>query len=254
MRFFIFAAVAAVVSSVAHAQGIQQTKGTFEDKFRQLDEVLPTPNIYRNAAGEPGHEYWQQKVDYDIDVTLNEDARRVTATETVAYKNNSPDTLRYLWLQLDQNIFKEDSMAELTNDFGGLGRRGPATKAPGAEGRNSPPKMSFEELRRQQSFDDNEYGYEITALVDGGGKALPYTIVGTLMRIDLPTPLSPGMSTEFKLSWAFNVVEEDAVSARSGYEHFPDDDREGGNDIFLFAQWFPRLVVYSDYEGWHNKE
>ena len=254
MRFGIIALAAAALCLGAFGQGIQQTKGDFEDKFRQLDEVLPTPNIYRNAAGEPGHQYWQQQADYDIEVTLDEDARRLTATETITYKNNSPDTLRYLWLQLDQNIFKADSMAEMANDFGGLGRRGPLTVAPGAEGLNSPPKLSFGELRRQQSFDDNTYGYDITAVVDRRGAALSHTIVGTLMRIDLPRPLAPGQSTQFRVDWAYNIVEEDAVSARSGYEHFPDDAREGGNDIFLLAQWFPRMIAYTDYEGWHNKE
>ena len=254
MRLMVFAVMAAFVGFNAHGQGIQQTKGTFEDKFRQLDEVLPTPNIYRNAAGEPGHKYWQQKADYNISVKLDEDARRLSASETITYKNNSPDTLRYLWLQLDQNIFKSDSMAELSSDFGGVGRRGPKTIAPGAEGRNSPPKLSLGELRRQQSFDDNTYGYDITAVENGRGAPLSHAIVGTLMRIDLPRPLAPGQSTVFRIEWAFNIVEENAVSARSGYEHFPDDARDGGNDIFLLAQWFPRMIAYSDYEGWHNKE
>ena len=254
MRLVVIAAALAFVGFGVQAQGIQQTKGGYEDKFRQLDEVLPTPNMYRNAAGEPGYKYWQQRADYKITVNLDEDSRRLSASEIVTYKNNSPDTLRYLWLQLDQNIFKRDSMAELSNDFGGLGRRGPATVAPGAEGRNSPPKLSLDELRRQQSFDDNSYGYEISNVVDGEGRALPYTIVGTLMRIDLPRPLAPGQSTMFRIDWSFNIVEENAVSARSGYEHFPDDAREGGNDIFLLAQWFPRMIAYSDFEGWHNKE
>ncbi|MEM9670636.1 MAG: M1 family metallopeptidase [Pseudomonadota bacterium] len=245
--------MAILVQLGAYSQGIKQTKGTFEDKFRQLDEVLPTPNIYRNAAGEPGHEYWQQQADYNIKVELDEDGRSLSATETIRYKNNSPDTLRYLWLQLDQNIFKPDSMAELTRDFGSLSG-GFTTVAPGAERVNSAPKLSFTELRRQQSFDDNSYGYDITAVVDARGNPLSHTIVGTLMRIDLPRPLAPGQSTVFRVDWAYNLVEEDAVSARAGYEHFPDDAREGGNDIFLLAQWFPRMIAYSDYEGWHNKE
>ncbi|HBJ94731.1 MAG TPA: aminopeptidase, partial [Hyphomonadaceae bacterium] len=107
---------------------------------------------------------------------------------------------------------------------------------------------------RQQARVDNEYGYQINSVTDARGTALPYTIVGTLMRIDLPRALRPDQSTAFEIDFAFNIVEEDAVSARSGYEHFPDDEREGGNDIFLIAQWFPRMVAYSDFEGWHNKE
>ncbi len=240
-----------LVAGAASAQGIQQTKGNFEDKFRQLDEVLPTPNTYRNAAGAPGHEYWQQEADYVIDVTLDEDNRRLIGEETISYTNNSPDSLGYLWLQLDQNIFKRDSMKELATDFGGLGRRGPSTSAPGG---GDPAELSLSELRRQQSMEDNTYGYDINAVTDRSGNPLEHTIVGTLMRIDLPTPLRPGQEFTFSIDYAYNIVEEDAVWARSGYEHFPDDEREGGNDIFLLAQWFPRMVAYSDYEGWHNKE
>ncbi|MFN3989468.1 MAG: M1 family metallopeptidase [Erythrobacter sp.] len=243
--------LALVAASPAFAQGIQQTKGSFEDKFRQLDEVLPTPNTYRNASGAPGHQYWQQKVDYKITATLDEPKRRLTGRATVRYTNNSPDTLPWLWMQLDQNIFRRDSMAELTDAFGGAGRRGPKVSLGSG---NEPTKLSFEELRRQQSMADNDYGYDISAVTTLAGAKLPHTIVGTLMRIDLPEPLAPGETTEFAIAWAFNIVEEDAVNARSGYEHFPDDPRKGGNDIFLLAQWFPRMVVYSDYEGWHNKE
>jgi hypothetical protein len=235
----------------AHAQGVQQTKGDFEDKFRQLDEVLPDPNVYRNASGAPGHQYWQQKVDYRITAELDETKRRLTARATVRYTNNSPDALPWLWMQLDQNIFKRDSMAELTDVFGGAGRRGPKVALGSG---NEPTKLSMDELRRQQSMADNDYGYDIGAVTTLAGAKLPHTIVGTLMRIDLPEPLAPGQTTEFVIEWAFNIVEEDAVVARSGYEHFPDDPRKGGNDIFLMAQWFPRMVVYSDYEGWHNKE
>jgi hypothetical protein len=250
LRLLLFVA-ALFIAAPAAAQGVQQTKGSFEDKFRQLDEVLPTPNTYRNASGAPGPQYWQQKVDYAIKAELDEFRRRLTARATIRYTNNSPDSLPWLWMQLDQNIFKRDSMAELTDAFGGTGRRGPkVTLGSGSE----PTKLSMEELRRQQAMADNEYGYDISAVTTPTGAKLAHTIVGTLMRIDLPEPLAPGQSTEFAIEWAFNIVEEDAVNARSGYEHFPDDPRKGGNDIFLLAQWFPRMVVYSDYEGWHNKE
>lgn len=247
----VFSTLIALASGAATADAVKQTKAKFDDKFRQLDEVLPTANVYRNAAGEPGHEYWQQKVDYDIKVALDENNRRITASETITYQNNSPDTLKYLWLQLDQNKFKRDSMAEKTTAFAGIGRRGPATRA--ANG-NTPAKLSFSELRRQQFMDDHELGYEISNVVDGRGNALNFVIVGTNMRIDLASPLAPGNSTEFSLDFAFNMVDENTVSARGGYEHFPDDAREGGNDIFLLAQWFPRLHAYTDYEAWTNKE
>ena len=234
-----------------HADPIQQTKGSFEDKFRQLDESLPTPNTWRNAAGQPGHEYWQQQVDYRISAVLDEDNRHLSASQTINYQNNSPDTLTYLWLQLDQNIFRNDSMAELSDDFGGIGRRGPAVQAGDAD---TPARLSLDELRRQQFMRDVALGYEIASVEDSQGDPLQYTIVGTLMRIDLAAPLRSGQSTSIEMAFSFNIPEEDAVSARSGYEHFPKDEREGGNDLFLLAQWFPRLAAYTDYEGWTNKE
>ncbi|HAQ48168.1 MAG TPA: aminopeptidase [Glaciecola sp.] len=237
--------------STLHADAIKQTKGNFEDKFRQLDEVLPTPNVYRNAAGEPGHQYWQQQVDYTIAARLIEDQRRLEATQDITYYNNSPDTLKYLWVQLDQNKFKDDSMSALTTTFGGIGNRGPGTKSISDD---EPAQISLSALRRQQFVDDTELGYTINRVVDGLGNTLSYTTVGTLMRVDLLTPLKSGQRTRFTMDFAFNIVEEDAVSARAGYEHFPDDAREGGNDIFLLAQWFPRLAAYTDYEAWTNKE
>ena len=247
----ITTALLSLLSMGAANAAIDQTKGDFKDKFRQLDESLPTPNVYRNAAGQPGHQYWQQEVDYKIKVHLNEEKRRLEATESITYTNNSPDTLRYLWLQLDQNKFKNDSMSAMTTTFGGIGARGPATK--GATS-SKPAQVSLAALRRDQFVADHELGYDIQKVVDATGSKLHHVIVGTNMRIDLPKPLAPGKSVDFAIDFAYNIVEEDAVSARSGYEHFPDDEREGGNDIFLLAQWFPRLHAYTDYEAWTNKE
>ncbi len=250
-HFFWLAPVLSMLISLPSTAAIKQTKGDFEDKFRQLDEVLPTPNVYRNAAGEPGHQYWQQQVDYDIDVKLLEDKRRIEASETITYHNNAPDTLKYLWIQLDQNKFRDDSMSALTTTFGGIGNRGPGTQAASGD---APAKLSMGALRRQQFVDDNELGYTISRVEDKAGNDLRHTVVGTLMRVDLAQPLKPGSKVTFDIDFAFNIVEEDAVSARAGYEHFPDDEREGGNDIFLLAQWFPRLAAYTDYEAWTNKE
>ena len=229
-----------VMSGSAIASSVEQTKGSFVDKFRQLDEALPTPNVYRSAAGEPGENYWQQKVNYDIDVKLDEKKRRLSASQSIEYKNNSPHTLKYLWLQLDQNIFKSDSIAETTKTFKSTLQSLPAQK---------PAKLSLGQLRRQQFMTDNELGFAISNVKDEDGKALRVTIVDTLMRIDLNEPLKPGKEVEFSMDFAFNIVEEDAVGARSGYEHFEKD----GNDIFLLAQWFPRLAAYTDYEAWTNK-
>ncbi|WP_414829095.1 M1 family metallopeptidase [Alteromonas sp. H39] len=249
--FWVIPVLSMMVQLPVATAAIKQTKGDFEDKFRQLDEVLPTPNVYRNAAGEPGHQYWQQKVDYKIDVKLDEEKRRLEASENITYTNNSPDTLKYLWIQLDQNKFRNDSMSALSTNFGGIGNRGPATESASSD---KPARLSMGALRRQQFVEDNELGYDIQRVENKAGTDLHHVIVGTLMRVDLATPLKPGKQVTFDIDFAFNIVEEDAVSARSGYEHFPDDEREGGNDIFLLAQWFPRLAAYTDYEAWTNKE
>ncbi len=229
------------ITSFSYASAISQTKGQFEDKFRQLDEVLPTPNVYRNAAGEPGENYWQQKVDYKIKATLDEENRHISATQTIKYKNNSPYTLKYLWLQLDQNIYKNDSMAELTTTF-----KTKLANEPDA----TPAKLSINQLRRQQFMSDTELGYKLSNIQDGSGKPLKATLVGTHVRLDLNTPLKAGKEVDFSMAFSFNIIEEDAVRSRSGYEHFEKD----GNDIFLLAQWFPRLAAYTDYEAWTNKE
>ncbi|TLX51972.1 aminopeptidase [Pseudoalteromonas ruthenica] len=219
---------------------VMQTKGNFEDKFRQLDESLPTANSYRSAAGAPGENYWQQQVDYDIDVTLDEKARRLSASQRIEYTNNSPHTLRYLWLQLDQNIYKADSIAERSKTFKSGLEAQPVGK---------PSKLSLSSLRRMQFLADNEPGFVLSNIKDEDGDDLKATVVDTLMRVDLNQPLRPGQSTELSMDFAFNIVEEDAVGARNGYEHFEKD----GNDIFLLAQWFPRLAAYTDYEAWTNK-
>ncbi|MDG1473396.1 MAG: M1 family metallopeptidase, partial [Porticoccaceae bacterium] len=250
MRYIFLLAVFFSFSSV-DASAVRQTKGDFVDKFRQLDEILPTPNQYRTASGEPGQLYWQQEVDYKIKAQLDEKNRSLVAQQEILYTNNSPETLKYLWLQLEQNRFKADSLAEMSGDFGGIGRRGPSTK--GGSG-DKPAGISFGELRRQQYYADNTPGYRISDVTDARGNELAYIIVGAQMRIDLPKHLKPNQSTTIKMDFEFNILEENAVSARAGYEHFPDDARQGGNDIFLLAQWFPRVAAYSDYEAWHNKE
>ncbi len=249
-RSFLWLPLLALLFASSAHTAIEQTKGSFKDKFRQLDEVLPTANSYRTAGGEPGHEYWQQRVDYDIDVRLDEERRRIEASERIRYTNNSPDTMRFLWLQLDQNRFRDDSLAERGSAFGDASRRGPKVKD--FQGKK-PPQLSLEELRRHQFMADNSLGYELSSVRDAGGE-LEHTVVGTNLRIDLRQPLPPGATTEFDIDFAFNIVDENAISARGGYEHFPDDARPGGNDIFLLAQWFPRLHAYTDYEGWTNKE
>jgi hypothetical protein len=235
-----------LLASLAHASPIEQTKGDFQDKFRQLEESLPTPNDYRNAAGEPGKDYWQQQVDYQIEVTLDEEKRRLFGKQRIDYHNNSPYRLKYLWLQLEQNRFRADSIGELTQTFDEV-------DADSASIGDVAAQINIHDLRRQQFLADTPMGYALSDIVDAQGKSLKYTVVGEQMRIDLPKALGPGESTQFQMHFSFNILEEDAVDARSGFEHFPDDKRKNGNDLFLLAQWFPRLSSYSDYEAWHNK-
>ncbi len=244
LNLFALSIAALVASNPSFSQGIQQTKGDFQDKFRQLDEVLPTPNVYRNASGGPGHEYWQQEVDYSIQVTLDEDNQSLSGVETITYQNNSPDSLNYLWLQLDQNRFRSDSMDQMSTPFGGQTPNGAD---------NTPARISLNSLRTLQYMEDSDLGYQIRAVTDRSGNDLDHTIVGTLMRIDLRQPLRPGQDVEFTVDYSYNIVNGDVLGPRSGYEYFPEEG-ENGNYIFALAQWFPRLVAYTDYEGWTNKE
>jgi len=156
MTRILISFLAGIVICVSSNAAIVQSKGDFVDKFRQLEEVLPTPNDYRNAAGEPGKEYWQQQVDYKIDVTLDEKKRRISADQTVTYTNNSPYRLKYLWVQLEQNRFRADSVAERSAPFGDSSRRGFKTTLPDGD---KPAKISMAELRRNHFYDDVEIGY-----------------------------------------------------------------------------------------------
>ena len=228
-KFFLFFIFAGFINFSLAA--IDQSKGSFEDKFRQLDEVFPSPNLSRPATGEPGPMYWQQRADYKIQIKLNEDTRSVKGSETITYTNNSPLTLKYIWLQLDQNIFAKESINNLTRPWGG--------------GDSS---VDFSTLRRQNFMDKFEGGFQELS-IKINNKSPDTNLVGTHIRINLEQPLKPGESTSLDIEWAYALVEENAVRARNGYETFED-----GNDIFLMAQWYPRVTVFSDYEGWHNKE
>ncbi len=235
MRILLISLLLAVIVPAAYGQALQQTKGNFEDKFRQLDEDLPTPNESRLASGAPGPQYWQQKVDYNIRIRLNEQARRLIGSQTIAYTNNSPHTLNYLWLQLDQNRFRTDSMDNRSRAVSDTSR------------------ISYSAVRREQALKDLKGGYDIRNVKDALGQALNYTITDTNMRVDLPTPLEPGSKFVFTMNFAFNMYDTRAIGGRAGYECF-DKEEEDGNCIFLAAQWFPRLHSYTDYEGWNNKQ
>ncbi|WP_445364136.1 M1 family metallopeptidase [Microbulbifer sp. ANSA003] len=206
------------------------------DKFRQLEELLPTPNSYRTASGAPGHAYWQQQADYDIKVSLDDDKQLITASETITYTNNSPDTLRYLWVQLDQNRFKPNSSGNLATpvDMEAI----------------APDTIPFKSFRRAVVSDEFPGGYQITKVADTRGRELRHTIVDTGMRIDLPQPLASGSSVSFQIDWAYKVIEQKALGGRSGYEYFERDD----NYLYEIAQWFPRMAAYNDVSGWQNKQ
>ena len=240
----LIALLLVLVASTLNAEPLHQTKGSFADRFRQLDEHLPTPNTYRTASGAPGTDYWQQRVDYLIVVELDEQKKRIKGSQTVVYTNNSPDSLRYLWVQLDQNRFRSDSMDVLTRTA-----EQPVAATDFSTTDPQQDVLSYGTLAFHQDIERGDYGYELTKVADGKGKGLPYTVVDTMMRIDLPEPLAPGEQTVLSIDWAFNILNEPRVGSRGGYEHFPETD----TNIFFLAQWHPRMVVYSDYEGWHNK-
>ena len=210
--------------------------------FAQLDTLLPTPGVTRTASGAPGAQYWQQRADYRIRVKLDEQRRRLSATQTITYMNRSPDTLSYIWLQLDQNIFKDDSISRRSEVAANSGTR--------RDSIGSGDSLSFAAMRRHQAFEDREYGYEMGQVRDASGRVLRTTVNDTMMRIDLPTPLRPGTSVEINFEWQANIVDEAAIGARGGYEHFAKSDTYQ----FFLAQWFPRLVAYTDYTGWQHKQ
>ncbi|MBL7732862.1 MAG: M1 family peptidase [Chitinophagaceae bacterium] len=203
------------------------------NKFEQMGTAFPSPNEYRTASGAPGPKYWQQRCDYDIKCELDEKNQKLTGSETVTYFNNSPDVLTYLWLQLDEN---QHSSVNNANYQGGSTMNS----------QTSPQQLD----RADESSSDNGYGFKITKLTDAAGKPLNYTINKTMMRVELPAPLKPGQRFVFKLDWNYKIVDRMSRGGRGGYEYFPED----GNHLFTITQWYPRLCVYSDFQGWQNHQ
>ncbi len=200
------------------------------NKFEQIDRLLPTPNTYRTASGAPGHEYWQQKADYQMEIRLDDENQRIHGEESITYHNNSPDVLTYLWLQLDQNRRAKDSdtYKVSTNSLDD--------------------RVSTRTLERMEN--DFDGGFKIEWVRDAQGKALRYTINKTMMRVDLEKPLAPGQHTTFAVKWWYNINNRMEIGGRSGYEYFEADD----NYLYTIAQFFPRMCVYSDDDGWQNKQ
>ncbi|MBS1549398.1 MAG: M1 family peptidase [Bacteroidetes bacterium] len=216
------------------AQNIQNNPGSNHgNKFEQLGIILPTPNVYRTASGAPGQGYWQNKADYKIKAYLDEGKRNLRGEETITYYNNSPDPLDYLWLQLDENQQSNTKSA----DFGFSSFL--------------PKETTTDKLKTTElPVKDNGYGVNLGKVTDANGKALPYVMNKTMMRIDLPQPLKRGEKLEFTIQWNYNIPNRIAKGGRGGYENFPED----GNDLFTITQWYPRMCVYSDFQGWQNHQ
>jgi hypothetical protein len=210
---------------------LAQSKESPIDKFRQLEELLPTPNEYRTASGAPGHKYWQQRADYNIRVELDDETQRITGSETIDYHNVSPDALTYLWMQLDQNIFEPKSDANIT-------RTAPDFK--------TLPFIAAAALLR----DPFDGGYKIAEVREASGNPLHHVISKTMMRIDLPKPLLSGESFSYSVNWSYNINNSKKVGGRTGYEYFEKDK----NYIYEIAQWFPRMAAYYDVYGWQHKQ
>jgi hypothetical protein len=213
-----------------------QEANKWQGKFEQLDQLLPTPNEYRSGSGAPGPRYWQQRADYVINAELNDNNQSISGSETITYFNNSPDVLKYLWLQLDQNINKKNSMTAMS------------------ENNSIRDSVSTRTLAADLKLHDFDGGFKIKSVKDASGKDLAYTINNTMMRVDLVQPLAAGKQMSFSVEWSFNINNRmhnmTFNDGRSGMEYFPED----GNYLYIIAQWFPRMCVYDDVVGWQNKQ
>jgi hypothetical protein len=202
------------------------------NKFKQMYEEFATPNTYRSASGAPGPDYYQQQADYKMDITLDDKNAKIFGEETITYTNNSPDNLEFLWLQLDQNVRTKDTKSDLRN------------------GSTAPFASTVENFSGTFMTDPFDGGFNIEYVKDVNGKALPYTVNQTMMRVDLSTPLKSKAQISIQVKWNYNIPDHTVNRARSGYEYFPED----GNRAYVIAQFFPRMAVYSDVEGWQNHQ
>ena len=201
-----------------------------QKKFAQIEELIPTPNEYRNAAGAPGYNYYQQQADYKMNISIDDETQVLSGDEIITYTNNSPDQLSYLWLQLDQNLFAKDSDTKLIHVE----------------------KMEdFRDISQiERKVFEYDGGFKVQEVKNLNGSDLKYSINKTMLRIDLDKPLKTGSSISFKIKWWYNINDRMAVGGRSGYEYFEKED----NYIYTVAQFFPRMCVYDDVSGWQNKQ
>lgn len=220
----------AVLLLMGGAGGVADLRAAPPGPFAAMEDLLPAPGRIRTASGAPGQDYWQQRVDYRIQVELDESKRAITGTARITYRNNSPHELTYLWLQLDQNRYRPDSNAWR------------------AEQPALPDRMTYDDLARHLAAQSFAGGFNIRS-VKSGGTDLPHRVVETLMRVDLPEPLAPGATREIEIRWSYNLVDQRVLGGRAGYEYFATD----GNHIFQVAAWYPRLAAYTDYGGWQTR-
>lgn len=231
MKNSILLIVVFLIGTVTIAQDQKQKDTEWEQKFEQLGTMLPTPNVYRTASGAPGHQYWQQKADYKMKIVLDDNKQTITGSETITYYNNSPDNLEYLWVQLDQNMRARDSETPLIGTSIMEDTLG---------------AIAVFQLTGDQDYDG---GFKIKS-VKSAGKDMEYFINKTMMRIDLSQPLKSGENMSFNIDWMYNINNRMTDGGRSGLEYFEEED----NYLYTIAQFFPRMAVYIDNEGWQNKQ
>ncbi len=202
------------------------------NKFRQMYDLLATPNMYRTASGAPGPEYYQQQADYKIDVELDDKNAKLFGTETITYTNNAKESLDYLWIQLDQNLMAKTS------------------KTPLIESSKVDPAISARGFSRKYLEEKFDGGFKIDYVKDIKGNPISYTINETMMRINLAKPLAHGQKIALNIKWNYNINNYMVDGGRSGYEQFEKD----GNRLYVLAQFYPRMAVYNDVEGWQNMQ
>ncbi|WP_299099185.1 M1 family metallopeptidase [uncultured Winogradskyella sp.] len=233
-KYFLCALLFSTFSMYAQDEEKQERQPghTNENKFKQLYDEFATPNMFRTGSGAPGPAYYQQQADYKMDIEIDDVNAKLYGDETITYTNNSPDDLKYLWVQLDQNMRARDSKTPLIRSSG----IGPATSSAGAV-------KSY----LKESFDG---GFHIEHVKDVNGKDLQHTINRTMMRVELPSVLKSGDKFSFQIKWWYNINDHVKDGGRSGYEYFEEND----NRIYVMAQFYPRMAVYNDVEGWQNSQ
>lgn len=219
---------------ISYGQNIQNNpKSNHGNKFEQLGIILPDANSFRNAAGAPGSRYWQMKADYSIDAFLDEENLVMKGEEWIVYHNQSPDPLDYVWLQLDENENRPEAESNYIDG-----------------GKFSPPftEQSLKSLRSADQLVG--HGVHIFQVKDQSGNPMVYEINQTMMRVNLNKTLLPGKKLKFFVSWSYKIPDRMKLGGRGGLEYFEED----GNHLFTIAQWYPRMCVYSDFQGWQNKQ